>query len=171
MNGIPRHTGSSYQVLSLGSSAHTIPPHTAVFINNAAVQVDPAVWGSDALDWRPGRWLQSQPRGQGGISEGDKCSFTDTLILPAEKAYIPWASGPRVCPGKKFSQVEFVAAIAVLFHQHRVAPVVDTEKGETLEVARQRTMQVLADSDMALTIRLNHPQKLKLTWEEVSVEK
>jgi cytochrome P450 len=93
----------------------------------------------------------------------------DIPILPTEKAYIPWASGPRVCPGKKFSQVEFVAAIAVLFHRHRVAPVVDTAKGETENLARERTMQVLADSDMALAMRINHPERLRLRWERVSV--
>jgi len=91
----------------------------------------------------------------------------EVTILPLDKAYIPWASGPRSCPGKKFSQVEFVAALAVLFHRHRVTPVVDTAKGETEQMARERTMRVVADSDMALAMRMNHPERLRLKWERV----
>lgn len=30
----------------------------------------------------------------------------------ADRGFLPWTSGPRVCPGKKFSQVEFVAVLA-----------------------------------------------------------
>ncbi|KAK5051955.1 hypothetical protein LTR84_002759 [Exophiala bonariae] len=167
LNGIPRHTGSSYQVLKLGASSHTIPPNTAVFINNAAVQVDREIWSSDALAWRPGRWLQTQTENPKHTAQ-TKPESADTPIAPVDKAYIPWAAGPRVCPGKKFSQVEFVAAIAVLFHQYRVTPIVDTYNGETEAFARERTMQVLADSDMALAMRMNHPERLRLRWDKIS---
>jgi cytochrome P450 len=147
---------------------HTIPPNTAVFINNAAVQMDRDIWSSDTLVWRPGRWVQTQSNNPIDTTQ-IKPESADTPIVPVERAYIPWAAGPRVCPGKKFSQVEFVAAIAVLFHQYRVTPIVDVHKGETEASARERTMQVLADSDMALAMRMNHPERLRLRWDKISV--
>lgn len=46
----------------------------------------------------------------------------------------PWVSGPRTCPGKKFSQVEFVAVMATMIAEGvRVGPrghdVAEREKG------------------------------------------
>lgn len=133
--------------------------------------MDRDIWGSDTLVWRPGRWLETRFEQSTATTDESsaKHAVVDTPIVPAEKTYIPWAAGPRVCPGKKFSQVEFVAAIAVLFHRHRVAPAVDAHEGETEAAARERTMRVLADSDMALAMRMNHPERLRLRWDAIAV--
>ncbi|KAI1485519.1 hypothetical protein F5X96DRAFT_659588 [Biscogniauxia mediterranea] len=40
-----------------------------------------------------------------------------------ETTFIVWSEGARDCPGRKFSQVEFVATIASLFRDWRVNPV------------------------------------------------
>ncbi|KPI44958.1 Secologanin synthase [Cyphellophora attinorum] len=151
LNAIPKHTNSTYQDLHLSTEAtHTIPPNTAVWVNNAAVQMDEAHWGSDVLEWRPDRWLDK--------STGD-------IIQPANKEFLAWSAGPRVCPGKKFSQVEFVATLACLFHKHRVAA--EVRKGETGTEARKRLLEVLRDSDMRLAMRINRPEKVRLKWEKV----
>jgi hypothetical protein len=52
---------------------------------------------------------------------------------------MPWAWGQRVCPGKRFSQVELVATLAVLFKEWRVE--VQPESGETAEEARERAFR------------------------------
>jgi hypothetical protein len=44
------------------------------------------------------------------------------IIQPPLGMYNPWTAGPQVCPGKKFSQVEFVAIIARLFQKGKVTP-------------------------------------------------
>jgi cytochrome P450 len=113
-----------------------------VFVNNAAVQSERRFWSDDRLEWRPKRWLEREAK---------------------ENSYIPWAGGPRVCPGKKFSQVEHTAAIACLFHRHRVSPVL--EPSESLQQARERLMVVINDSDMALAMKMNHAEKLRVKWE------
>ena len=41
---------------------------------------------------------------------------------PDEALYMPWLHGPRVCPGKKLSQVEFVAVMARVFGEWMVGP-------------------------------------------------
>jgi cytochrome P450 len=153
LNGIPRCTGTLPRNLKLGSETYTIPANTLVFVNNAAVQSDAQHWGDDRLVWRPQRWLQQDSGG----------TDTEVPVQPKENTYIPWASGPRVCPGKKFSQVEHTAAIAYLFHHHRVSPIVDP--GESIQQASERLMGVLQDSDMALAMRMNHPEQLRLKWE------
>jgi cytochrome P450 len=111
--------------------------------------MDEANWGKDALEWRPDRWIDKS----GGFYQ------------PAHKEYIPWSSGPRVCPGKKFSQVEFVATLACLFHKHRVSP--EVQNGDTEEQARRKLLDVLNDSDMQLAMRINQPKKIRLKWEKV----
>ena len=149
LNGIPRCT-VDYQALRVDDKDYTIPPRTAVFVNNAALQCRQEYWGRDALVWRPDRWITDE-----GTSE--------TFFHPIEGAYVPWAHGPRVCPGKKFSQVEFVAVIAYLLKDHRVRPVLMT--GESQNDAFERMLQVVKDSDMEIAIKMNHPEKLRVRWE------
>jgi cytochrome P450 len=150
LNGVPRCTGTTPKTLTLGTQTHIIPADTLVFVNNAAVQMDEATWGSNNLTWRPQRWLEAAT---------DTTSYTP--IEPSMN-YIPWASGPRVCPGKKFSQVEHTAAIACLFHKYKVEPVL--EEGESLAMAKMRLFCVLQDSDMALAMRMNRPEKMRVRW-------
>lgn len=44
---------------------------------------------------------------------------------------MPWLAGPRVCPGKKFSQVEFVGVIAETFAHWRIEPKDVGAKGDS----------------------------------------
>ncbi len=124
-----------------------------VFVNNAALQTKPQYWGSDSLVLRPDRWIQKQNDG------------SEALVHPIEGSYVPWASGPRVCPGKKFSQVEFVAVIACLLKDHRVRPVLMS--GELEKEALKRIQGVVMDSGMRdIAIKMNRPEDLRVRWEK-----
>jgi len=84
-------------------------------MNIVALSTLPRFWGSDSLTWRPDRWI---------TKDGESMRLEDEQIYqPQYGAFIPFSSGPRVCPGKKFAQVEFVAVIARLFRRHRCSPV------------------------------------------------
>ena len=146
---IPRTTGGSFQSLSLHKSQHTLPPRTNVTVNVHALHTNPHLWGPDALTWRPGRWITSSP---------------ETVPEPAPKgAFLPWSDGPRVCPGRKFAQVEFVAAMAKLFHRHRVAPV--TAPGESAQHARARLVAMAEESSVsAITLQMLRPRSAALVW-------
>jgi cytochrome P450 len=85
-------------------------------------------------------------------------------MIPIPVGYLPWSVGPRSCPGKKFAQVEFVAVIAHLFRRHRVKAVL--EPGETMEAVKKRIFATLEDSALKVTIKMNHPENVKLVWEE-----
>jgi len=57
----------------------------------------------------PKRWVITSPSSQ-------------ESLRPAPLFFAPWASGPRVCPGKKFAQVEFAAVLGSVLKKVWVKP-------------------------------------------------
>ena len=78
--------------------------------------------------------------------------------------FIPFAWGQRVCPGKRFAQVELVAILAVLFREWRVEPV--PEHGETLEQAKDRAWKasLVVDHQGHMLHEMVEPEKVGLRW-------
>lgn len=70
--------------------------------------------------------------------------------------------GIRPCPGTKFSQVEFVAAMVALFKRNRVQVVL--EEGESSEDAKERVMGVVRDNGIVLLLQMRCPEKVGLKW-------
>jgi cytochrome P450 len=138
------------QVLKKGSATYVVPADALVYINNSALHTNPEIWGADSLAFRPTRWLSQE-----SMSDG-------VLVTMPRGQFIPWSGGPRICPGQKMSQVEFVAVITAIFRRYRVAPIL--EKGETREDAKERLRQVIMDSQPRLTLQMNKPQDVKLKW-------
>ena len=60
------------------------------------------------------------------------------------------------------SQVEFVSVMATIFKYYTVEPIV--EKGETLDMAKEKLAGVMVDSQPRLTLQVNRPQDVKLRW-------
>jgi hypothetical protein len=78
---------------------------------------------NDLEAFLPERWLESND------SDGAM-----KLISPPHGAFVPFSDGPRACLGKRFAQVELLAALAVVFSSHSVELVVDDwAGGERLE--------------------------------------
>lgn len=148
---IPKYTNDVAQKLAIRGTDHTIPPKTYVYIDSMALHTTPEYWGSDSLDWKPERWIS--------LKDGE-----EAFLEPKAGVFVPWSSGPRICPGKKFSQVEFTAVIACLFRRHCVQPVL--EAGETSAEASQRVLHVVEDSGLEVTLRMKHPELIKLRWNE-----
>jgi cytochrome P450 len=144
---MPRYTAASYQRLTIQEKEILVPPHTFLLINNAALHILPSYWGSDFSVWRPSRWLDAK----------------ENLLQPPPGMYNPWTAGPRVCPGKKFSQVEFIAVIARLFKDARVRP--KLEAGEKREDAVRKVKEVVEDSELGVTLHMVHPERAQLIWE------
>jgi cytochrome P450 len=151
-----RYTANLRQTINIEGKDYSIPPQTYITMNIVALSTLPRIWGSDSLTWRPDRWI---------IKDEASMRLEDEHIYhPQYGAFIPFSSGPRVCPGKKFAQVEFVAVIARLFRRHRCSPVL--LKGETMVEAKKRVLEIVEDSNLVLTLKMMHPEKVKLTWEE-----
>lgn len=67
---------------------------------------------------------------------------------------MPFSRGARGCLGKRFSEAEFVAVFSVVLREHRLELVVDTEKGETLEIVRERAWSSLGKSVNHLSLHV-----------------
>lgn len=121
-------------------------------ININAIHAHPQYWGEDAMEWRPSRFIQVDGNGE------------EQLITPAKGTFQPWSDGIRVCPGKKFGQVEHIALMTSIFYGHKVEPFM--EKGESMEQTRKRIMGVVHDSGWALNIQMHHPENARLVWKK-----
>ncbi|OAL04694.1 cytochrome P450 [Phaeosphaeriaceae sp. SRC1lsM3a] len=135
------------------SPARSLPLTTkySVQVNTMALHTSPSYWGSDALEFNPARWLK--PCESGG---------EQVLMKPPRGRFIPWSIGPRVCPGQKMSQVEFVAVIATLFRTCNAHPVINEK--ENLVDAKKRLLQLMQDSQPVLTLQMNRPTDALIRW-------
>jgi cytochrome P450 len=153
---IPKYTHELPQTLTIKGKDYVIPPCTYVNLQLPALHSLPEYWGSDSLVWRPDRWILS--------NDGVRGLEHERLLQPTAGTFLPWAGGPRVCPGKKFAQVEFVAVIGLLFWKNRVRPAL--EPGETFEESSKRLLALVEDSSWNVSMTMRHPERLKLVWEE-----
>jgi cytochrome P450 len=128
-----------------------------VYINSASMHYSSAIWGPDALSFRPSRWLPST-----SASTSAAAPTTDTLFTPPRGTYLPWSGGPRACPGQKMSQVEFVTTFATLFRKCTVEPVL--MNGESRTEMKKRLENIMQDSNVRLTLQMNRLQEVKLRW-------
>lgn len=161
---IPKSTGFHSQSLALGDKTYILPSSTAININVQALHTDPQTWGSDALDWRPSRWLRASSSTFSSHDNHTLPMAEETFIEPEAGTFIPWADGPRECVGRKFSQVEFVAVLASLFRQYRVRPVV--KNGEVEADAKRALVHMVDDSAIsAITLQMLEPRSRSLKWE------
>ncbi|KAI2613258.1 cytochrome P450 [Hypoxylon sp. NC1633] len=152
---VAKWTEISAQTLQVGDKHVTIPSDTMVIPSYTALHTHPRFWGQDALQWRPDRWVTQGADGR------------EELKTPARGTFIAWSEGERSCPGKRFSQVEFVATMAVLFKDWRVSP--QRFEGEQDSDARQRLSHLIeTDSAQVLLLQMLHPERAPLCWSKAS---
>jgi cytochrome P450 len=141
--------------LKVKGKEYVLPPNTMIMENMLGIHTDPEVWGTDAYLWKPERWIVKRD-GLEGIDNEE--------LMPAPVGFIPWSYGPRVCPGKKFAQVEFVAVIASLMAHHHVK--IDALDGETKLQTSKRVDDALLNSRALITLKMLNPEKVKLVWDK-----
>lgn len=140
------------QTITVQDHTYTISGPCTVYINNVGLHHHRGFWGPDAAVFRPSRWLLP-----------DAVLGADTqLITPDRGTFLAWSGGPRVCPGQKMSQVEFVTVISTLFGRLRVEPV--GANGQSLEDAKEHFKELMEDSTTRLTLQINRPEEFKLRW-------
>lgn len=147
-------TENATQTLRIGKTSLIIPPQTMICPSYAALSTDQKYWGMDASTWRPQRWIQAR--------EGQSVN-EEEMIKPVHGTFLGWSEGARDCPGRKFSQVEFVATLAVLFKDWRVEPV--PRPRETMVEAQRRVLKLIKeDTGYFLLIQMLHPEECPLVW-------
>jgi cytochrome P450 len=163
---VTKWTHDKAQSLDIGDKMLSLPPNTMICLAYSSLQTDPRWWGSDSLTWRPSRFIK---KADSSIPQGEKADLDrEQFAQPRRGSFIGWSEGTRDCPGRKFSQVEFVATIASIFRDWRVNPVVF--EGETIEGARKRVLDLIEkESAMVLLIQMVHPEKAPLVWSKREV--
>ena len=96
---------------------------------------------NDLEEFKPERWLldteakakakASMPEQDGDIEAANlgvntAADTSAALYRPPKGAYIPFSEGYRSCLGRRFAQVEILAALALIFSQYSVELAVDT---------------------------------------------
>ncbi|KAI9849675.1 MAG: hypothetical protein M1837_002800 [Sclerophora amabilis] len=157
--GLPKWTGESDRCLKVKGQTLVIPARTMIIPSLNALQTHPRYWGEDSLVWRPTRWIIASNENS---TPGSKIE-EETMFVPPKGTYFPWSDGQRNCPGKKFSKVEFVAAMATLFRDHRVHPVL--APGENQHQARERVLDVVNDTTLGLLRQVRNPNNVSLAWD------
>ncbi|KAI0056555.1 cytochrome P450 [Artomyces pyxidatus] len=85
-----------------------IPGGTAVAVNIVGINRDPSIWGVDAAEWKPERWLAPLPE-----------SVVEARIPGVYANTLTFIGGERACIGFKFSQLEMKVALAQLVRTFR----------------------------------------------------
>lgn len=107
------------------------------------------------MEWKPARWIESN----------SESTSDDALITPRKGSFIAWSEGVRNCPGKKFSQVEFVASMAALLKKRYVEPKI--LGNESMEQARRRVLKLVEeDTGQVLLLQMLHPERAPLVWKQ-----
>lgn len=166
----PRWTASSWQKLTIDGKEHAIPPETTIKLDLIALHHDPKTWGPDALEFRPDRWIPSASRENSTKDSSTPAAGersydwqSKSLVSPTPGSFLPWTGGPRVCPGKKFSQVEFTRAVLEMFRggaRVRVAQ----EEGESQEQADARAWEIMNETRVAFVVKMADSKKLGVRW-------
>lgn len=125
------------QQIADADGTHVLTPPMDVFVSQQSIHRDPNVWGADVDEFRPTRWINDA--GQ--------------VVTPAKGTFIPWSGGPRICPGMKMSEVEFVGTMATLFRHARCEPM---QEG--------RLQQQMEDSISKLTLQVRELREVQLRW-------
>jgi cytochrome P450 len=88
-----------------------IPKNTNVYAQIYNLNRDPSIWGSDAAEWKPERWLAPLPQ-----------SVADASIQGVYTNTMTFIGGPRGCIGFRFSQLEMKAVLSQIIPAFRFAP-------------------------------------------------
>ncbi|KAH9073511.1 cytochrome P450 [Lactarius deliciosus] len=96
-----------------GCEVHEIfvPKNTNVFVQIHNLNRDPSIWGANAAEWKPERWLAPLPQ-----------SVTDANIQGVYANTMTFTGGTRACIGFKFSQLEMKVVLSQIIPVFRFAP-------------------------------------------------
>lgn len=157
---VAKWTHKQPQSLNIGSKTVVLPPRTMVIPSYASVHADPKYWGTEPLVWRPSRFVQASNNTSTPSKPGE-----EDIINMQRGTFLGWSEGARDCPGRKFSQVEFVATMATLFREWTVEPVL--LQGERPGDARKRVLDLIHnESQPVLLLQMLHPEKAPLVWKK-----
>ncbi|KAI8976646.1 cytochrome P450 [Trametes punicea] len=88
-----------------------VPAGTTIWINMLGSNRDPTIWGPDAGEWKPARWLAPLPP-----------SVADARVPSVFANMSTFAAGPRSCIGYNYALTEMRIAVAHLVLAFKFTP-------------------------------------------------
>ncbi|THU78940.1 cytochrome P450 [Dendrothele bispora CBS 962.96] len=88
-----------------------VPRNTRILVSIINSNRNPTIWGPDAHEWKPERWLSKLPE-----------SLTEARIPGVYSHLMTFNAGGRSCIGFKFSQLEMKAVLSMLIAKFKFAP-------------------------------------------------
>jgi cytochrome P450 len=163
LSQLVKTTNSKPQSIKINGTLYTIPAGAAIHCSLPALHTHPKYWGANSMNWNPGRFIETS---KNDGKEPKAIYENETLAADTSEHFMPFAWGQRVCPGKKFAQVELVAALAIFFKKWRVKP--DIKIGETEAKARQRVWNasLIVDHEGHMLHEIVDPESIALEWFE-----
>ena len=88
-----------------------IPPFTAVGMTPYVTSRNPGIWGADADEFRPERWLQA---------EGESDSAYQKRLQSFRASDLTFGGGSRICLGRHLALVEVYKIVATLVSRYEM---------------------------------------------------
>ncbi|KAJ7637635.1 cytochrome P450 [Mycena polygramma] len=98
-----------------------VPAETDIFVSILLSNRSSAIWGPDALEWKPERWLSPLPQ-----------TVVDAKVPGVYANLMTFNGGGRSCIGFKFSQLEMKVVLCALVDRFKFSP---TDKDITWQMA------------------------------------
>ncbi|RAH86030.1 cytochrome P450 monooxygenase [Aspergillus japonicus CBS 114.51] len=152
IQSLPKRTSSEPQCLQVGGRTIVVPNDVGVHPSLLTMHINAQYW-SEAMAWKPSRWIT--------VAEA-----SERVITPARSSFLPWSDGPQNCPGNKFSQVEFVAIMAILLRAHRIDAIANP--GESFRETQARVLATTQDVDMQLLLRMKDADRVRMVVRRVA---
>ncbi|THC94055.1 hypothetical protein EYZ11_006464 [Aspergillus tanneri] len=103
-----------------------IPHGTKIILTIVGTNRDERLWGADARDFRPERWLSSSPTEK----DGKKLHLDATGGACSKYANMSFNHGPRMCIGGEFARAEMALMVAALVGRFEFALVNEAMQDE-----------------------------------------
>jgi cytochrome P450 len=157
---VPKSTSPTPSHLDYQGKQYLLPPRANINLNACSLHYVEEYWGPDAATFNPQRWdarNQNSFLAENASTPGLAAPGLEypTIHKPVRGAFIPFSDGFRACLGKKFAQVEFVAALSVLFRDYKV------ELADDSPGARKDAERVLRESTSVLTLCMREDVPLR----------
>ncbi|KAK7466278.1 hypothetical protein VKT23_005006 [Stygiomarasmius scandens] len=88
-----------------------LPKNTYILVSALNSNRNPEIWGPDALEWKPERWLSPLPN-----------ELIEAHLPGVYSHLMTFNAGGRACIGFKFSQMEMKAVLAMLIAKFKFSP-------------------------------------------------
>jgi cytochrome P450 len=140
---IPKIVNSTPQHLSINGRDCIFPAETMIRLCVSSVHHNPNIWpagppyappnpafplgnrDNDLEEFKPERWIKRPIRNSIPTNSSIEPATGTPLYVPPKGAFIPFSDGQRACLGKRFAQIEILAALAVIFSDYSVELAVD----------------------------------------------